>query len=130
MAKVIDLPSGKKLEITLAEFSKSKDLFQALMEEGKGLKMDPEAQVDVNFYKDLIFTAMSSKRVELALGECLKRCTYSGLKIDKDTFEPEEAREDYIGVVVNVGYENIRPFLKNLYAQFAALRKQIEVAQA
>ena len=40
------------------------------------------------------------------------------LKIDKDTFEPVENREDYIQVCLEVIKENVAPFLKSLFAEY------------
>lgn len=126
-SKVIDLPSGAKLEITVAPFSEAKALWAAVASELKGLKLDPEADVDVNFWKDLFCTAIESKKLEDALRACLKRCTYNGKRIiDDSIFEPVEARDDYLAVCYEVTKENVSPFMKSLSARYAALIEQIK----
>ncbi len=119
--KLIDLPSGAKLSITLAPFKDSKTLYQAVLEEMKTLKLDPEADVDVNLWKDLFCTFLSSKKIETALSACMQRALYNNLKISDDTFEPEAARDDYLTVAWEVAYANVLPFLKSLSAQYAPL---------
>jgi hypothetical protein len=124
--KEVKVPSGAELKITLAPFSESKALFQAVTEEVKSLKLDPNAEVDVNFWKDIFCLGISSKRIEQALEPCLKRSTYNGLKIDKDTFESPESREDYLTVCYEVAKENLLPFTKSLYAQYAPILEKLK----
>lgn len=116
--KSVKLPSGAELQITLATFAESRSLYQAVLEEAKVLRLDPGQEIDVNLYKDLFCTALSSKKIETALWDCMKKVLYNGLKIDKDTFESEESRQDYVMVCLEVGKENISPFLKSLYAEW------------
>jgi len=116
---MVKLPSGAELVITLAPFADSKTLYQAVLEEMKDLKLDPEAEIDVNLFKQFFCVGFSSKKIEAALWECFKRVTYNGLKVSKDTFEPEEARDDYFMVCIEVAKANIAPFVKSLYAQYS-----------
>lgn len=122
------LKSGKELKITVAPFAISRALLQALLEEAKGVKLDPKSEVDVNLFKDLFCTALSSKKVEAALEECMKRATYEGVKISADTFEAEEARGDYFEVCLEVAKANVLPFGKSLSAQFADIRETLRSA--
>lgn len=117
--RIVTLPSGAKLEVQVAPFTLSKSLYMAVAEEAKALKLDPGAEVDVNFFKDIFCTGIASKKIEMALAECMKRATYNGLKITDDTWEPLEARQDYLPACFEVAQENIKPFMKSLYAQFA-----------
>lgn len=128
--KEVVLPSNRKLGITVGTFEESKALFTAVTEEFRGIKMDPSAEVDVNLFKDLFCTGLSSKKVDTALAALLRRCTYEGLKIDANTFEPVEAREDYLEVIFNVAQENISPFTKSLYARFAEVFQKMKSFQA
>jgi hypothetical protein len=120
------LPSGAVLKITIAPFHDAKALYQACLEELKTLKIDPNDEIDVNLFKDLFCSALSSKKIEVALKDCLKRVTYNDLKIDDQTFEPIEARQDYILVCFEVAKENIAPFAKSLYAEFAPLLAKLQ----
>lgn len=121
MAKEVKLVSGNKLEITMAPFAEARALYQSILSEMKGLSLDPKAEVDVNLFKDMFCTLLASKPIEAALFECMKRSTYNGMKISLDTFEPVEAREDYLDVCIEVAKENIAPFAKRLYAEYSHL---------
>ena len=126
----VTLPSGAKLAITLPPFAVSKALYQAVLEEAKALKLDPEADIDINLFKDLFCTAMSSKKIEACLNECMKRAQYNGLKIDADTFEPESARQDYIHACFEVARESVLPFMKSLSAQYGQVLATLKSAHA
>lgn len=130
MGKVIDMPSGAKLDISVSPFADSRALYQSILEEGKALKLDPEADVDVNFFKDLFCSAMASKKIEAALNKCFERVTYKGLRVDNDTWEPVENREDYFDACFAVAKENITPFTKNLSAKYSLILEMLKKAQA
>lgn len=119
--KEVKLPSGAVLKITLSPFSDSKALYQALLEEFR--KMDFKSSTDIPvILKDILCAGFSSKKIELCLEQCFKRCIYSNgngdLKIDGMTFESEESRGDYISVCMAVTKENVAPFMKGLFAEF------------
>lgn len=114
MIEPVVLPSGAELRITLAPFAASKALYQAVLDEVKHLKIEGQTEIDFNLMKDLFCIGFSSQKIELALAECMKRCLYNGLKIDKDTFESPDARQDYFTVCFEVGKANIEPFMKAL----------------
>lgn len=120
----VSLPSGAILKIQVAPFGESKNLYQVFLDELKGLKVDPSAEIDVNLFKDLFCMALSSRKIESALEPCLKRCLYNESKIDKDTFEPVERRDDYLTVCFEVAKENILPFTKSLSQQYAHILEQ------
>ena len=124
------LPSGAELEITMPPFAVSRALYQAVLEELKGAKINSSDEVDVNLFKDLFCVMLSSKKVDAALTECMKRATYNGLKIDADTFEPAAAREDYITVCFEVAKVSVIPFLKSLYAEFFPLLGKLKSSLA
>lgn len=120
-AKEVTLPSGAKLKIGLAPFAEAKALYQALLRE---LRVIPfSAKTDMaGLYKDLFCAGFASDEVEKALWVCFKRCQYcdkrGDLKIDDQTFEPVEAREDYLTACMEVAKENTLPFVKSLYAEY------------
>lgn len=126
MNKSIDLPSGAKLRVTVSPFAISRALYQAILEESKGLKLDPKAEVDANLFKDLFCVGLSSKKIEACLEACLEKCLYNDKRITADTFEPVEARDDYIQVCFEVAKENIQPFTKSLYAKYAHILGKLE----
>ncbi len=121
-SRIVDLQSGAKLEIRLAPFADGKALYQAVLEEMKGLKIDVGTELDVNFFKDVFCSGFSSKKIEKALAECMKRVTYNDAVIDEKIFEPLEAREDYVQVIFEVLVENIQPFTKTLMQQLQRMQ--------
>lgn len=133
MAKEVKLPSGAVLKITPARFEESRALYQAILKEAKGVIIGSKTEM-ASVYKDLFCIGFASKEIEACLWECFKRCTYgkgtSDLKIDNDTFEPTEARDDYLTVCMEVAKENIHPFVKSLYAEYGHVLKMIINGQA
>jgi hypothetical protein len=117
-SKKSKLPSGAELEVWVSPFEKSKALYQALLEEARGISFDPNAHIDVNLFKDLFCAGFSSKKIEICLKACFEKATYNGKRIDENTFEPMEARQDYLEACFEVAQENVAPFLKSLYAKY------------
>ncbi len=129
----VKLPSGAVLKITPSPFADAKALYQALLREARGLEFSPKMEIQT-LYKDLFCIGFSSPEIEASLWKCFERCIYNSgkgdLKIDKDTFEPITAREDYMSVCVEVAKENVLPFAKSLYAEFQRALAMTENAQA
>ena len=130
----IKLPSGAILTIRPASFSESKKLYQALLSELKCIQINVENLDMANMIKDLFCIGFSSPKVEECLSVCLGYCQYNdgknNFKIDKNTFEPMEAREDYVTVCMEVARVNVDPFMKSLYAQFQRSSQMTEKSQA
>lgn len=111
--KEISLPSGAILNIGDVPFEASNNLKKVVMKEFKGIEINSAQQL-IELCKDYICTVFSSESVEACLWECMKRCTYNNLKIDKNTFESIEARQDFTDVQWEVGQECLLPFGKSL----------------
>lgn len=124
--KKISLSNGKELQITLAPFKEARELYQAILKSCKGIKIDVKTELDVNFFKDISFELLSSKEVEEALEACMRRCLIDKLKIDENTFEPEEMREVYLQVCFEVAKANVLPFMKSLYAEFGPILAEMK----
>lgn len=129
MSKEVKLPSGAILKIGLPPFAVSRDLYQAVLEEAKGILIGSKTEM-ASVYKDLFCIGFSSKKIEACLWKCFEHCQYNNgqtgdLKIDKDTFEPEAARDDYMTVCMEVAKENIHPFAKSLYAEYGTFLTMI-----
>ncbi len=124
------MPSGAELNITLGSFLESKALYQAILDEAKNLKLDPKEEIGVNMMKDLFCAGFSSKKIEDALWVCMKRCAYKGMRIDADTFESVEAREDYFSVCIEVAKENVLPFTKALTRQYSQILENLKSSLA
>lgn len=129
-AREVVLPSGAKLRIQVSPFSIAKNLYQAILEEAKSLKLDPNAEIDVNLWKDMFCSALSSKKIESALEECLVRCLYNGQKISQETWEPVKTRDDYLTACFEVAAENVRPFMKSLYAKYSGILGKLKNSPA
>lgn len=119
--KKINLPSGAVLSIGDVPFKDANALNKALLKELKDLTLNTRAQVG-DMLKDIFCSGFSSPEIEKCLWKCLERCTYgngeSDLKITEETFEPLEARADYMKVCVEVAKEIVAPFVKSLYAAY------------
>jgi hypothetical protein len=119
--KTCKLISGAELRITPGAFGESKALYQSYLEELKALKMEAKTELDFNFYKDVILSALASKNFEACLYVCMRRCVYKGKRLENvdEVFEDLEARGDYFEVCFEVAKENLLPFLKNLSQKYA-----------
>lgn len=117
--KEIVLPSGAILKITLSSFAVSRELYKVFLDEIKSIKLEGGLEIDFNLFKDIACEVLSSTKIEKALWECMKKATYNDMKITEDIFEPEDARGDYLQVILEVGKANIMPFMKNLSPQYS-----------
>lgn len=119
--KEILLPSGAILKVAPAPFAVSKALYQAVLRELQQVPLSMNGEMG-DLLKNLFCAGFSSLSIEVCLKECFKRCLYVRgsveLKIDDETFEPVEARDDYLTVCKEVAQENIYPFVKSLYAVY------------
>lgn len=115
----VKLPSGAVLKVQVAPFAEAKALYQAVLEEVKSIQFGGGTDM-ASLFKDLACIGFSSKKIEKCLEDCMKRCLYNDMKIDKDTFEPVERRDDYFVVCMAIAKENIHPFAKSLYAEYKA----------
>lgn len=128
--KKVKLPSGAELEIGVSPFEVAKNLYQAVLEEVRVLKLDPAAEIDVNLFKDLYCAGFSSKKIEACVQKCFDKVLYNGLRVTPETWEPVEARQDYQEACWAVAQENIEPFTKSLYAKYQTILKGQASAQA
>lgn len=116
----VELPSGAKLRLAPAPFADAKALYQALLVELKGVPMAGSVAVQESL-KMAFCLGYSSPVVEQNFWKCASRCLYNDEKITLDTFEPVERRGDYMKVVGQVIKENVDPFVKSLYADYATV---------
>lgn len=129
--KEIKLSSGSVIQFTdpPAPFAESKALYQEICKELVKVKIK-EKEDHLNLIKDIICVGLSSPDIEAKLTPCMGRVLYNGQKITADTFEGTKGREDYLDVCYEVIQENIRPFMKNLYAQFSPLLESVKSSLA
>ncbi len=123
------LPSGAVLKVTPSPFAVSKALYQALLAELKSVPIDSKMDMAA-VWKDLFCIGFSSPKIEACIWKCFERCLYSDLKMDDQTFEPVERRDDYMKVCMEVVKENVLPFAKSLFAEFQHAVSTLESTQA
>lgn len=125
------LPSGAKLRIQLAPFVVSKNLYQSLLRELKSVEISSDMEM-YNVIKDAFCVGFASPDIEKCLWACAATCTYeiapgddtvgtvgSGeVRVTPATFDPLEARQDYMVTLIEVAKDNVGPFTSRLYADF------------
>lgn len=118
MMENFELPSGAVLTITDTPFEVSLALKEAVVEELKNVPFTASTDV-TDAIKNLYCISFSSPRIKKALGECLKRHLYNGMKIDAQTFQKIEARQDYETVCLEVTKAELAPFGKSGFVKFS-----------
>lgn len=121
--------SGKAIVLQLSEFRVSARLrkvvakeirtidFKEVMKLAGGLSPEEllaKGDLPIDTLKDLACQLLASDEVEEALWECMKVCQYNGERITPETFEPEDARADYLPAAWEVMVLNLAPFFKGL----------------
>ena len=122
MKDPITLKSGAILTLSLASFGDSNRLLKTVARELAAVNFDMDvvnfsalSGKDVNVLKNAIFQVVQSAELELVLKDCMKKCLYNGNRIVlPDTFEPEDARQDYLPVAWEVIKVNLLPFFAGL----------------
>jgi len=129
----IELPSGSILEVQLLSFEEAWNIFQLFSKTIEEMNMDIK---DFSFFKQdddkrnftfvdflklkgPICSILSNKSLSEAGVRCLDRCIYNGLKIDRRTFDSQEARGDFLPSLFYALKENVSPFFGNLISYFA-----------
>jgi len=117
----ITLKSGASLAVTVAPFTVARQLMKVVARELAGVEFnldltgfDQLSGQDINVFKNAVFKILQSDAVEAAMFECAKKCLYNNQSILPTTFEPEEARGDYLPVAWEVMKANLRPFFSGL----------------
>ena len=113
------LSSGAVLNLSLCSFSEGTKLMKAVTRELKNTPiMLGTEQFSFNTIKNIATVLISSNEIEEALWPCMERGSYTNngvtKKINKDLFEDEKARADYIPILKEVLVFSLFPFLKNL----------------
>jgi hypothetical protein len=116
------LPSGGELNVTPLGFEEAWRVSQDVIGVIKELSLDFSAidfkkpmTVDlVREFKDPICTLLGSPVINKSVRSAFNRATYNGAKIDKMTFDPVEARGDYLFAAFYALKENISPFFDGI----------------
>lgn len=115
----IQLKSGAMLELKMAPFSKGTKLFKVIAAELKGVEIELGdignlGSRDINSLKNVVFQLIGSDALESAFFDVAQHSLHNGQKIIRATFEPEDARGDYLSTAWEVIKFNIAPFLSGL----------------
>lgn len=130
------LASGRVLILQMASFAIASRLMKAVAGELKAVKLGDalklsgamtaadlmQADLPVDALKDLVCQLLGSEPVEEAVRECMKGCQYNGEAMGADTFEPEDARQDYLPAAWEVMTLNLTPFFKSLSSKFSGAK--------
>lgn len=126
--KEFKLPSGAVLKYNLAPFTDSRDLYQSILKEAQNIGFNFNDDIDINFIKNIICVLLSSKDIERAIWKCFEKALYNGNRITSETFEEEEARQDYFDCMTQIAWANILPFMKGLFAKYEPIINQLKEA--
>jgi hypothetical protein len=125
MSEKITLPSGAKLEITPLPYFKAWAVTQKVTRAVEKIDIDLKGVdfknimiTDIVNLKSPICALLSSDEIIEAAKECFTRCTYNGVKINDETFEPIASRKDFLPCVFYALRANISPFFSNLLTFF------------
>ena len=119
-----ELPSGSKLDVTPLDFGEAFAVFQqvakiiGLLEldlAGIDIGKDFLAQDLVKFKRPLA-QVLSNHELEKAGKQCLKKCTYNGLKVTDSTWNDIVARKDYLFAMFFALKDNCGPFLEGAFS--------------
>lgn len=117
-----------KIDIRVAPWAESVELKNAitgaLAEKGidlAGLDLKGLGAMEIEDFLspliNIVLTIDSNMRVQNALANCMKRCSYNGEMITEETFENVEAREYYYPIIVDILKVNLAPFFKRLLSE-------------
>ena len=122
--KSINLKSGNTLELQSASFEDAWKLTQAVSQvlatSLPGFKLDTmdtqvlQKDLDVGKLLGIICNLIASPTVYELLWPCFAPCLYNGNKVNKASFQAEEARKDFLPSVVEVLRANVVPFIVGL----------------
>jgi hypothetical protein len=136
----IVLPSGAKLNITIASFDDVMEL-QTVIGEAMGKFQMPSdlAGVDMSLsgilsspallaeLTDKIKAVGTSRAVRAAVMRCFERCTYNGARLNKQLFDDpklgDAARADYYTIFMKVLEANCKPFFAQTFSALSSVLK-------
>ena len=124
-------PSGIKVEFNISDYSTCYDLFKAVLKAvrqgGLSTKLPEGIQLselgtfaerdirDLAGLGDAIIDIITSKECEDLIFKCMERATYDGQRITgRSFFEDINRRGDFLWIVKEIGWANIRPFVSHL----------------
>jgi hypothetical protein len=124
------LPSGAELEVTPLDFEPAFEISQVVTRfigllDVDLTGMDPKqwnsiADIDLAAIKRPLSQVLSNSDLRKAGDKCLVKCTYNGQKVTTKTWEPVEARQDYLYAIFFAMKENVMPFFEGAFSSLKA----------
>lgn len=118
--------SGAKVNIKIASFGEVMRFKNAIQKAFSKSGIKFELSDNISDLTQIVMLIDSDDDVFRCLFECLKKCTYNGEKITENTFEPEDARQDYYDIVIECLKVNFSPFLKGLASKWNTLSSVVK----
>lgn len=115
----VTLPTGAVLKINDAPFKDAHALYQAVLKMLVFAEV-PEGKEKRDVIKDYLPLTLASPEVHQAVMKCFERATYNEKKITDATFEPIEARKDFVQACIEVQIQNLDPFLAGVLLKSSA----------
>lgn len=142
---ITKLPSGATLECTMASFEEADNLLTSVLHEAslinldfgkefEGIKTLSELNANgniLNTVKNALCQMLKSKAVKDCIFICGRRAIYTpkdsaaGVKVDRSTFESEQARQDYIEFLREVAWFNLSPFFAGMASKLKGIMGKI-----
>lgn len=124
MSDPITLPSGRSLVVEIAPFVPANKLKKAIAADLVGVDLSGlnlgklDANMDLskldgaslNAFKNVLCILLASDKVEASVFECALRSTIDGVKVTRESFDPAEARGDFMIVAWEVIKANAGAF--------------------
>lgn len=109
--------TGVKVVINPCSFQEAFRLKSAIQKAllKSGVSLETALEQDIT---SLILAIDSDEEIMERMFDCLRKSTYDGIKITKDTFEDESARGDLYDIFFQCLKVNIYPFFKPLLSRF------------
>ena len=109
--------TGTKIVINPCSFQEAFRLKSAIQKAllKSGVSLETALEQDIT---SLILAIDSDEEIMERMFDCLRKSTYDGIKITKDTFEDESARGDLYDIFFQCLKVNIYPFFKPLLSRF------------
>lgn len=119
----VKLPSGKKLVIQEANFEAANDLNREFMANLKDLDFGSFNKSDdvTVLLRHFVFRFLASASFEQKVWACMDGCTIDKLRLKREYFDDVAVRADYPVILMEVAVQNVKPFMKGLFAGLSSL---------
>jgi len=89
----------------------------------KGLDVDKWksiSDIDISAIKRPLSQVLSNAEIRKAGDKCLVKCIYNGQRVTAKTWEPIEARKDYLYAMFHALKDNVAPFFEGAFSSLKA----------